>query len=91
LSIKNKYQDEKAKRRKANVTNQLCKTDTGNCELVRGALFAFDQVVPQEELPEYIDSAWKHKGRHALNSDIEDPDSQTDSDAKPDSRATVLH
>jgi len=90
LSIKNKYQDEKDRRRKANASNQLCKTDTGNCELVRGALLALDRV-SQEELPEYIDSAWKPKGRHALISEIENPEKQTDSDTQLDGRATLLH
>lgn len=90
VSIKNKYQDEMLKRRKANVTNQLCKTDTGNCELVRGALYALDEV-PQDELPDYINSAWKPKGRHALNSEIKEPEKQTDSDAKLDDRDTILH
>lgn len=89
VSIKNKYQDEMNKRRQANP-NQLCKTDTEKCELIRGSLFALDQI-PQEELPAYIDSAFKQKGRHSLKPDIDESE-KADSDAKLGDRAnTLLH
>ena len=86
VSINNKYQDEMNRRRKAHP-NQLWKTDALKCEVVRGGLFALDEV-PQDELPSYI--AAKRKGRHSLKPDI-DVSEQTDSDAKLSDRVTPLH
>jgi hypothetical protein len=89
VSIRNKYQDEMSRRRKASSTVQLCKADLGNCEMVRGALFALDNV-PPEELPNYIDSAWKQKGRHSLNNVIEQTEKQADSGTQLDDQAAVI-
>ena len=90
VSVRNKYQDEMSNRRKANLTGQVCKADTGNCELMRGALYDLDQV-PQDNLPDYIDAAWKPKGRHALNSQIEATEQQTDGNTTLDDRDITLH
>lgn len=89
VRIKRKYLTEMNERQKNTSDDEMLKTDLGNCELVRGSLFALDQV-PQEELPNYIDAGWKPKGRKALNTVTED-DNETDSDRDLDERATLLH
>lgn len=86
VRIKNRYQDEMDKRRKAHP-NQLWKTDALKSEIARGGLFALDEV-PQDEVPSYVTS--KPKGRHSLRPDI-DVSEQTDSDAKLSDRVTPLH
>lgn len=88
--IKRKYHDEMAKRQKSASDDEPCKTHLGNCEMVRGSLFALDQI-DQTELPEYIDAAWKRKGRPSLNAGGEEGNEQTNSDADLNEQALLLH
>ena len=87
--IKRRYLAEINERQRHASDDEPCKTDLGNCELVRGSLFALDDV-PQTELPNYINAAWKPKGRPATDVDIDEHD-ETRSDADLADRDILLH
>jgi hypothetical protein len=87
--IKRKYLAEMNERQKDASDDEPCKTHLGNSELVRGSLFALDDV-PQKDLPNYIHAAWKPKGRPTTNAQIEEPD-DTASDSSLNDQATVFH
>jgi hypothetical protein len=87
--IQRKYLDEINKRQKEASDDVPCKVSNNSCDIVRGSLFALDEK-PQEELPNYMDAAWKPKGRQPTNTETRDDD-KTDSDAKLDEQATLLH
>jgi len=84
--IMRKLQDEINKRQKGLSDDVPCVKPPNNCALVRGALFALDNV-RQEELPDYFDLAWKPKGRKAIG----DTSGETDSDSGLEDRPTLLH
>jgi len=87
--IQRKYLDEMNKRQKEQSDDVPCKVSHNSCDIVRGSLFALDEK-PKEELPNYMDAAFKPKGRRALNAETPGADG-TDSDANLDERATLLH
>ena len=86
--IKRKYLAEMNELQKNASDDEPCKTDLGNCELVRGALFALDDV-PQKELPNYINAAWKPKGRPATETFDEGDETHSNTDLTE--RGTLLH
>src|SRR5689334_9614174 len=87
--IKRKYLAEVNARQLNASDDEICKVEVANCAIVRGSLFALDEV-PQEHLPEYLDAAWKPKGRPAVRPPVHDID-KSESDTQPEEQATLLH
>lgn len=88
--IKRKYLAEMNARQISASDDELCKVEVANCAIVRGSLFALDEV-PQEHLPEYFDAAWKPKGRPAVKSPSSQDIDKSESESQPEERDTLLH
>lgn len=92
--IKRKYLAEMNSRQTKASDDEPCNTEVANSAIVRGALLALAEV-PQEELPEYLDAAWKPKGRPAIkvtpSQHVEQPEAEPKPDADLPERASLLH
>ena len=88
--IKRKYLAEMNARQINASDDELCKVEVANCAIVRGSLFALDEIA-QEHLPEYLDAAWKPKGRPAIRPSSSQDVDKSESDSQPEEQATLLH
>ena len=88
--IKRRYLAEMNARQISASDDELCQVEVANCAIVRGSLFALDEV-PQEQLPEYLDAAWKPKGRPAVKPPSSQGIDKSESDSQPEEQATLLH
>lgn len=86
--IVNDYIDELSKRRETATADTTCPNSWGKSDIARGAILALADV-PPKKLPNYIQAAWKHKGRKALNPDTDGDEAHSDTDLEE--RPTLLH
>jgi hypothetical protein len=86
--IVKKYVKETANRQDAESDDTPVKRPYVVSDIARASILAFADV-PQEKVPDYVDAAWKHKGRKSSSVDA-DAGSEPDADSVDD-RPTLLH